>query len=305
MFESFAITLCREMPVNKVSQIIGEDDNKLWRMMHYYIEEARKLEDYSDVKSIGIDETSKKKGHDYVTLVADLDKARTIFIAEGKGVDAVEKFKDDLEVHGGVSENITDATIDMSPAHINGIEEHFPGAEITFDKFHIMKILNKAVDAVRKAEVKEQDILRSTKYIWLKNRNNLTKSQRETLDIIESMSRLNLKTVKAMHIRESFQDIYKETEKEEFERSLKKWYFWATHSRIEPVKDTAKTIKNHWDGVMRWFDSRINNGILEGFNSLVQVAKAKARGYRTFKNFSTMIYLLTGKLDFNKVGLPT
>ena len=86
---------------------------------------------------------------------------------------------------------------------------------------------------------------------------------------------------------------------------MKKWYFWATHSRIAPIRDAAKTIKRHWTGVLRWYDSRINNGILEGLNSLVQAAKAKARGYRTFKNLKTIIYMLTGKLDYTKVGLPT
>ncbi len=305
LFESFAMTLCREMPVNKVSQIIGEDDNKLWRMMHYYVEEARQWEDYSHVESIGIDETSKKKRHDYVTLVADLEQGKTIFVIGGKGADTIEKFKEDLVEHGGCAENITNASIDMSPAFIKGIEENFPNAEITFDKFHIMKILNEAVDKVRKMEVKEQDILRTTKYVWLKNRINLTEAQKKTLEVIESIPRLNLKTVRALHIRENFQEIYKETEREEFVKSLKKWYFWATHSQIEPIKEAAKTIKNHWAGVIRWYDSKINNGILEGLNSLVQAAKAKARGYKTFRNFSTIIYLLTGKLDFGKVGLPT
>jgi transposase len=305
LFESFAMTLCREMPVNKVSKIIGEDDNKLWRMMRYYVEEARKLEDYSEVKSIGMDETSKKKRHDYVTIVADLNKRKTIFVAEGRGAEVVEKFKEDLVVHGGFPEDITNASIDMSPAYIKGINDNFTNAEITFDKFHIMKILNEAVDKVRKSEVKEQDILRSTRYIWLRNRGNLTEAQKETLMAIESMPRLNLKTVRAMHIRENFQEIYKEKGREGFERALKKWYFWATHSRIEPIKEAAKTIKRHWDGVIRWYESRINNGILEGLNSLIQAAKAKARGYKTFMNFETIIYLLTGKLDFSRVGLPT
>jgi len=305
LFESFVMTLCREMPVNKVSHIIGEDDNKLWNMMHYYVTEARKHEDFSDVHCIGIDETSKKKKHDYVTLIVDLDRNKTIFIAEGKGADTIETFKEDLKAHGGLPENITDASIDMSPAFIKGMAVNFPKAEITFDKFHIMKIINKAVDEVRKSEVKENDILRMTKYIWLKNRNNLTEKQRETLETIESMPNLNLKTVKAMHIRENFQEIYKEQIKEEFEKSLNKWYFWAADSNIEPIKEAANTIKSHYSGVIRWYDSKINNGILEGLNSLVQASKAKARGYRTFKNFSTIIYLLTGKLDFTKVGLPT
>jgi transposase len=305
LFESFAMILCREMPVNKVSQIIKADDNKLWRMMNYYTEAARQFEDYSGVKRVGIDETSKTKGHDYVTLFVDLQESKTIFVVEGKGSETIEEFKKDLTEHGGKSENITDASIDMSPAFIKGVEENFLNAEITFDKFHIMKIINKAVDEVRKTETKEQDILRGQKYLFLKNRDNLTESQRDILKAIEAMPRLNLKTVKAFHIRENFQEIYKETDKKGFEKALKKWYFWATHSRIEPMKEAAKTIKRHWSGVLRWYTSKVSNGILEGLNSLVQAAKAKARGYRTFKNLKTIIYMLTGKLDYSKVGLPT
>ncbi len=168
-----------------------------------------------------------------------------------------------------------------------------------------MKIINTAVDDVRKAEVKEQSLLRGQKYIFLKNRKNLTESQHKSLKAIEAMPRLNLKTVRAYHIRENFQEIYKEETREGFERALKRWYFWATHSRIDPIRDAAKTIRRHWAGVLRWYDSKINNGILEGLNSMVQAAKAKARGYRTFRNLKTVIYMLTGKLDYTKVGLPT
>lgn len=305
LFESFAMTLCREMPVNKVSQIIRVDDNKLWRMMNHYTEAARRLEDYSEIKRIGVDETSKSKGHDYVTLFVSLEEKKTIFVAEGKSSETIAEFKKDLTEHGGSPENITDASIDMSPAFIKGVEENLPNAEITFDKFHIMKVINKAVDEVRKVESKEQSILKGQKYTFLKNRANLTKNQIETLNTIESMPKLNLKTIKALHIRENFQEVYKEDTKEEFERKLKKWYFWATHSRIESIKEAAKTIKRHWSGIIKWYESKISNGILEGLNSLVQAAKDKARGYKTFRNFKTIIYMLTGKLDYSKVGLPT
>lgn len=304
LFESFAMTLVREMPVNKVSQIIGVDDNKLWRMMQYYVEAARRLEDYSEVDKIGVDETSKAKGHDYVSLFVDLSKKRTIFVAEGKGSETITAFAQDLKEHKGDSANITDVSIDMSPAFISGVETNLPNATITFDKYHIMKLINNAVDEVRKTETREQNILRGQRYLFLKNRENLTESQLKSLQVIESMPRLNLKTVRAYHIRENFQEIYKETAREQFEISLKKWYFWATHSRIGEMKDTARMIKHHWSGVLRWYDSKINNGILEGLNSLVQAAKAKARGYRTFKNLKTMIYLLTGKLNYSRVGLP-
>jgi transposase len=305
LFESFAMTLVREMPVNKVSQIINVDDNKLWRMMHYYTEAARQMEDYSGVKQLGVDETSKAKGHDYVSLFVDLEKRRTIFVAEGKGSETMTAFTGDFGEHHGNPADITDVSIDMSPTFIKGVGDNLPNAEITFDKYHIMKVISTAVDDVRKAEVKQQDLLRGQKYLFLKNRENLTESQRATLKTIESMPRLNLKTVRAYHIRENFQEIYKEESREGFEGALKKWYFWATHSRIDPIKEAAKTIKRHWSGVLRWYDSKINNGILEGLNSLVQAAKAKARGYRTFKNLKTMIYMLTGKLDYSKTGLPT
>jgi transposase len=305
LFESFAMTLVREMPVNKVSQIIKVDDNKLWRMMHYYNESARQEENYAKVTKLGVDETSRAKGHDYVSLFVDLEGRRTVYVAEGKGSETISEFIQDFKAHQGSPRNITDVSIDMSPAFIKGISENLPAAQITFDKYHIMKVINFAVDKVRKAEVKNQDLLRGQKYIFLKNRMNLTQSQLEALQYIESMPKINLKTIRAYHIRENFQEIYKEKGREGFEVALKKWYFWATHSRIKEIIEAAKTIKKHWAGIVRWYDSRISNGILEGLNGLVQAARAKARGYRTVKNFKIMIYLLTGKLDYTKVGLPT
>ena len=115
------------------------------------------------------------------------------------------------------------------------------------------------------------------------------------------MKKMNLKTARAYHIRLNFQEFW-EQPADEAEAFLKRWYFWATHSRLEPIKEAAYIIKRHWDGVLRWFTSRISNGILEGINSLIQAAKARARGYRSARNFITMIYITAGKLEFD---LPT
>jgi len=163
-----------------------------------------------------------------------------------------------------------------------------------------MKIVNEAVDKVRRQEQKERPELIRTRYIWLKNQNNLKSAQRKTLEELQ-VKKLNLKTSRAYHIRINFQDFFTQPT-ETAELFLKKWYFWATHSRLQPIIEAAYTIKRHWDGVLRWFHSRINNGMLEGFNSLVQAAKARARGYRTTRNLIAMIYLIGGKLNF---GLPT
>ncbi len=188
----------------------------------------------------------------------------------------------------------------MSPAFISGVEANFPNAHLTFDKFHVLKILNEAVDEVRRNEQKNHPELARTRYIWLKNPENLKGSQMETLDQL-NLKKLNLKTSRAYQIRLNFQELYDQPT-ETAEAFLNKWYFWATHSRLEPIKQAAYTIKRHWKGILRWFQSRINNGILEGLNSLIQAAKAKARGYRTNRNLITMIYLIGGKLNFH---LPT
>lgn len=301
LFEALVIELCRNMPVKAVAKMINEDDKKLWRILEKYINGIIEKEDYSDISQIGIDETSRAKNHEYITLFVDLIEKRTIYIADGKSSKTIKEFSENLELHGGSNEQISDVSCDMSPAFIKGINETFPNAEITFDKFHIIKLINEAVDQVRRDEVQIHEILRNKRYIFLKNESNLTKKQQEQLKEID-IPKLNLKTLRALHIKRNFQDIYQAETEHEFNILLKKWYWWATHSRIEPIQKVAHTIKNHWEGVVNWKNSQINNGLLEGLNSLIQSAKSKARGYRNSKYFKIIAYLITGKFDFSKIN---
>ena len=188
----------------------------------------------------------------------------------------------------------------MSPAFISGVEANCPGAHITFDRFHIIKVLGDAVDQVRREEAKTRPELAKSRYVWLKNRDKLPASQQERLTAL-TMSRLNLKTARAWQLKTTFQDLFQQAPGQA-ETFLKRWYFWATHCRLEPMKQAAATIKRHWDGILRWFTSRISNGILEGTNSLIQAARSRARGYRSTKNLIAMIYLLGAGLSF---ALPT
>lgn len=307
LFEALVLQLASHMPVHTVSRIVGESDYKIWSLIERYVDTALAGNDYSDLTAVGMDETSKRKGHDYITLFVDLLKKRTVFIAEGNDQETVKAFVDDLKAHNGSAEAVTDVSCDMWPAFIRGVEDNLPNADITFDRFHIMKIINTAVDTVRKQEACTQyALLKGTKYIFLKNEKNLTTAQRQKRQEL-SMSRLNLKSVRALHIRENFQEIYKMPTPELFESMLKRWYFWVTHSRIQPMIDAARTIKAHWEGVVQWKKSHIDNGLLEGLNSLIQAAKAKARGFSTFRYFRIVAFLITGRLDFarlNKHYLP-
>ena len=301
LFEALLLQLCQAMPVNKVATITKTSDDKLWSMLGRYIDDTREYENFEGVDAIGMDETSRAKGHEYITLFVDLKKRRTMFITEGKDNLTVARFAYDFQNHNGRIKNIKDVSCDMSPAFIKGVKENLPDAKITFDKFHIIKIINEAVNSVRKQEISTNNILKGTKYIWLKNYNNLTLKQKEKLDEL-TMSNMNIKTMRAYNIRQAFQDIYQAHTQEEFKEYLNKWYYWATHSKLVPMIKAAKMVKRHWDGIVRWYESKINNGILEGLNSVIQAAKSKARGYKTFKNYKIIVYLLTGKLDFSLVN---
>jgi len=307
LFEALVLQLASHMPVHTVSRIVNESDYKIWAMLERYVNKSLASNDYSGLKAIGMDETAKSRGHDYITLFVDLIKKRTVFIAEGKDHETIQAFVGDLKFHNGTAEAITDVSCDMSPAFIKGVEDNLPNAKITFDRFHIIKIISTAVDTVRKQEaITQHAALKGTKYIFLKNDKNLTDAQRQKrLEL--SMPQMNLKSIKALHIRENFQEIYKAPTPELFESMLKKWYFWVTHSRIQPMIEAARTIKEHWEGVLQWRKTHINNGLLEGLNSLIQAAKAKARGFSTFRYFRIVAFLITGRLNFiqfNKHYLP-
>ena len=301
LLEALLIQLCQAMPVNQVAALTKISDDKLWSMLGRYTNNVRKYENFENINAIGMDETSRAKGHEYITLFVDLLKRRTIFITEGKDNTTVKRFTEDFKEHNGDVNKIENVSCDMSPAFIKGVEENLPKAEITFDKFHILKIINEAVDEVRREEVAINKKLKGTKYIWLKNYDNLTNKQKEQLEEL-TMPKMNIKTIRAYNIKQSFQDIYKANTQEEFMTYLNRWYFWATHSRLEPIIKAANTIKRHWGGIIKWYESKINNGILEGLNSVIQAAKSKARGYKTFKNYKIIVYLLTGKLDFSLVN---
>ncbi len=299
LFEALAMTLVTAMPVAAAARLIGEHDTRLWRVVIHYVEAALARADFSQVTRIAVDETAARRGHDYISLFVDIDTRRVLFVTEGKDAQTVKLFADDLATHGGKVGNIAEVCIDMSGAFIKGVAEHLPEAEVTFDKFHVVKLVNEAVDDVRRAEVKERPELKKTRYVWLKNRRNLSVEQEASL---ARLSQTNLKTARAYQLRLAFQDIYAEPNLWWAEYVFDRWCSWARRCRLEPMKRLALTMLRHRDGILRWFHSRIANGLIEAINSLVQAAKAKARGYRSLRNLKAITYLIAGKLDLR---LPT
>jgi transposase len=281
LFEALAMTLMTAMPVAAAARLMGEHDTRMWRVLHHWVEQARARADYETVSRVAI------------------DQRRVLFVTEGRGADTVAAFADDLEAHNGDASRIKQVCIDMSATFIKGVGETLTEAEITFDKFHAVKLVNAAVDKVRRAASKGRPELKRSRYLWLRNEPSLSAEGRATL---QALTRLHLKTARAYQIRLAFQESYQQPTWGWGPMFLARWCSWAIRSRLDPIKDAARTVMKHRDGILSWFDSRIANGLIEGINSLVQAAKAKARGYRSTRTLKAITYLIAGKLDLK---LPT
>ncbi len=148
------------MPVAAVARLVGEHDTRLWRVLHHYVEQARARGDYSAVTRVAFDETAARRGHDYISLFVDIDRPGFCLSPMARTPTTVAAFAADLAAHDGDAEAVSEVCIDMSPAFIKGTAAHLPNANITFDKFHAVKIVNDAVDLVRRAEQKDRPELR-------------------------------------------------------------------------------------------------------------------------------------------------
>lgn len=302
LFEAFSMLLIEsEMTVSKASSVLRVVPNRLWRVFNYWINRAVSKDDLSQVERIGVDETSSKKGHSYVTIVADIDKRRSIFVTPGKDAETIGRFVSEFQDKKGKIHSVNTISMDMSPAFISGAMEHLPYAQIVFDKFHLVKMLNDSMDEVRKLERRENDLLKGHKYTFLKAYKNLnTKKKQDLHSLIESYPTLGT----AYRFRELFNDVWQINDPQQAKGYLQFWCDLVMESGIEPFKKFVKTIKSHWSGIAAYFDKQVTNGVLEGINNKVQLAKRRARGYRNIENFINMIYFLTAKLKFDYPQYP-
>ncbi len=297
LFEAMALALIeREMPVNRVAEMLKVNPQRIWTIFNHWIGKAKIADDVSSITQLGIDETSSKKGHKYVTLGVDLEESRVIFVTEGKGKATLHNLQEHLENKGVEKEQIEQISMDLSPSFIAGAAEAFPSAEITFDRFHVVKLLNEAMNQVRISERKEHDALKGHKYTFLRNRENLTNKQEVSLaEMIDLYPTLG----QAYRLKELFNDLWSMPDKVSAEAFLKQWCEEVENSKIPAFMKFVKTVRSHWSGIIHFVETKITNGILEGINSKVQLAKRRARGYRNINNFINMIYFLCGKLKFD------
>ncbi len=294
-FESYAMLILTDMPIEREAKILRCDDKSLTSILHYWVNDAVEKRQFNDVTTLAIDETSFKKGHQYVTVVIDSEKRSVIDVEPGKDKSAVENFANKFTEKNGDKNNITSVTCDMSKS-LFSISQH---ADLTIDKFHVKQIVLNALDEVSKAEQKENEnklVLFRGRRLFMIPEKKLTAAQ---IASTNALSKAYPKTGRAYRIVSSLNLFYACEANETAEIAFNKLHSWMRRSRLEPMKTAAQTLKIHKHNILNYFKNRLTNAICEDINSMIQAAKRKARGFQAFLGFSSMIYLVAGKLQLN------
>ena len=304
-FEAMALLLLREMPVATVAEFVDETDTRLWRLLFAHVTAAYQRKDMSEVTCVGVDEMSLRKGHEYLTIFADLKDKAVLFATEGKDKQTWEAFIKEWEKHEGHRHQLTCVSMDMSKAYRAAVPEWCRNAEIVFDKYHIVSHVNAAVDQVRKYELRygpqsTQNALRKTLWIWRKNPENLTEKEQGRLAGIDHK---NVWTAKAYQMRLVFQDIYRSATAAEAKHRFQVWCRWvrmvaaqAPRSYFAAMLGSAKMVLNHLEGIVAHWKDKITNAFMEGLNSVFSATKRRARGYRSSTHLIAILYLISAKL---------
>lgn len=284
------------MSVSAMSREICEPDNNLWRVIKYYVNQGLNHRKYEYLRKIAVDEKAYKKGHEYVSIFTDLDTGEVVFVTKGRKKEVFEEFRNWLLSLGLESEHVELFSMDMSKSYQAGRERYFPESEVVFDRFHIKKLLNELLDKVRKREVKTNNKLISTKYLWLKNEENLTENQQKQMK--ELYNEMSIDTVKAYHQKQFFDSIWNASSNK-VESLLEFWIKEVEQSAIKEMLRFVKSLKNNWNGIVNAMKTKITNAVSEGINSTIQLSKFRARGFRNLDNFISCIYLMNANLKFN------
>jgi transposase len=305
LFEALVIDWLQEASILAVSRQMKISWNAIDGVMQRAVKRGLARREVHSPQHIGIDETSFRKRHDYVTVVSDKDGAKVLYVGDERTkaslLDYYERLTDEQK------EAIGSVTMDMWPAYINATLEQIPGADkkIAFDKFHVAKTLGEAVDKVRRQEHKALqkqglEALSGTKHTWLKNPWNMSIKQWREFKVLRDST---LKTARAWAIKEFAMSLWGYVRRGWAEKGWKRWLSWAVRSRLEPIKEVAKTIKVHLWGILNAVVLKVDNGHAESINSRIKTIKVRSRGFRSKDRFRNAIYFHLGGLNLYPEGV--
>ncbi len=311
-FEAMVMHLLQcGMTVAETAETVAEHDNRIWRLVDRITQVAMSKLDISKTVALCIDETSIRKGHNYITVGSDpmavvitkkdgstRYRARVIAVTEGRDSGSVKEVATFLSEHGCKPEQIKTVVKDMSAAYKKGVDEQFKNAEQVVDVFHVVQLVGEAFDKIRRREHRQNpELFKGSMWAWRKREDNLDDEERVMRSTL--LQNRHLKTGRACMINEALREIIRIADPVEFEMRLTEWYRWARRSRLPEMKQAAGTIKAHWAELMAFCRTRLTNASAEALNGLIQTVKRKSRGFTVVSHFRAMIFLLAGNLTFD------
>lgn len=299
LFERLAIDVLAACDVASAAGLLRLSWDEAWHLMDRAVVRGLAAKPLVAPVHVGVDEKAAGKGQDYITVVSDLDAGTVEYIADERRQASLDGYFDRFSTEQLAQ--LEAVAMDMWEPFAASVREHLtdPDSKIVFDRYHLMGYLTKAVDTVRKQENRAlaaagNKSLAGSKYLWLYSAENLPARH---ADRFATLRAGDLKTARAWAIKESLRHFWSYRRRGWAAKHFNRWYFWATHSRLKPIIDAAKTLKRHEAGLLSYFKHRITNAGAEGLNSRIQAIRVSARGYRNRDHFKTAIYFHLGGLQ--------
>ena len=299
LFERLALDVLRQCDVTGATKILRISWDEAWGMMVRAVKRGQQRKTVKVVRKLGVDEKAVAKGHRYLTLVCDLEAGTVEHIAEDRKQESLDEYYQALTPHQLTG--IEAVAMDMWAPYIQATRARVPEAatKIVFDRFHVMSALGKAVDTVRKQEHREllaagDGTLTGSKYLWLYSQENVPSARRAEFN---ALRRKALKVGRAWALKEALRQLWAYVYPASGWKFWKRWYFWATHSRLRPIRQAAQMVRRHIDNILTYYQHPVTNAMSEGLNNKIQQIKHRACGFRSIENFKTAIYFHCGGLE--------
>lgn len=298
-FESLVIRVAQECSVEATGRLLGLSWDRGWNALERAVGRGQSRKPHRIPERISVDEKAFSRGHKYESIVSDINNGTVEFVCDDREQKSLESYYQQFTDEERSKVKVV--AMDMWDPYIAATKAFIPDAKskIVFDRFHVMRYMLEAVDKTRKFEHKElseegNEILKGTKYIWLWNKENVPEWRKDEYDALRS---LDLKTNRACAIKDNLRHLWDYAYEASMRKYFKRWYFWATHSRITPVMKAAQTIKDHIDNIVTYAKHKVTNALSESINAKIEKVKRFACGYRNRKNYRTSIYFHCGGLD--------
>jgi len=303
-FEELTAYLAQQMDKTAVCTLMGINWRTVGTIVSRIVKARVDPKRLENLYVIGVDEISFRRHHEYVTVVVDHAKHRVVWTGEGKGADTLKAFFDELGEER--SKRLTDVTLDMSAAFIAAVRERAPQATLNFDRFHVQKLANEAVDEVRRAEVREADgetarFIKRSRWALLKNPWNLSRKQGQKLREVQQNNR---RLYRAYLLKESLAKLLDYVQPGRASRALDEWLGWAGRCQLKPFVKLARTVAKHRDGILAYVKTRLTNGLTEGLNNVIRLITRRAFGFHSAAALQAMIQLCCGGIVLDP-PLPT